>query len=137
MYISKNFALRSVLIIGAVAVTNAFCAAEIRSAESGNNAVCLKAVQTIGEMAGVCDAAILCRDKTVLASVLLDTADADTEALERMTEDFLKRTFKKSKKIRVAINDGTAVDILELAYCSNNNVPRRILNKRFSFLSQQ
>lgn len=135
MYASKSFALRCTLIVAAA--MNIFSVAEIYAAESGNNAACLKAVKTIGKMEGVCDAAVLYRDKAVLASVILETSDADIQAVEKLTEDFLERTFKGAKEIHVAVNDGAAVDILELAYRANDDIPRRSLNERFTALLKE
>ena len=116
----------------AAAMLNVYCN-DFR--EMSNDKRSLEAVRKIGEMSEVCDAAVLHRNKTVLAAVLLESPTGNKVEIKLLTTRLLQGSFPDADNIFVAVDDGVAVDILEIAYYIDTDISDVKLIQRFNHLA--
>lgn len=116
----------------AAAMLNVYCN-DFR--EMSNDKRSLETVRKIGEMSEVCDAAVLHRNKTVLAAVLLESPTGNKVEIKLLTTRLLQGSFPDADNIFVAVDDGVAVDILELAYYIDTDISDVKLIQRFNYLA--
>ena len=116
----------------AAAILNVYCN-DFR--EMSNDKRSLETVCRISEISDVCDAAVLHRNKTVLAAVLFESPTGNEEEIKLLTTRLLKESFPDADNIFVAVDDGAAVDILELAYYIDTDISDVKLIQRFNHLA--
>lgn len=138
MQLIKNTLLCSVLIaLIAYSVRYSGSADEKAGNKSGsvscNDEASLNAALSIADLGHVDEAAVLNRGKCVIVGILPDGTETRDE-LCMAAREIIMREFPRAKKVIVAVDDDTALDVIELAYYIDTELDRRTLVKRFNYL---
>ncbi len=95
----------------------------------------MQTVRSISKLEGVSEVALLSRNKTVLAGILIDKKEM-AEAIYNEAFTMVSEKFPDAKKIVLEIDSDKALDIIELSYYIGGDLKDRILVKRFNYLIQ-
>lgn len=101
--------------------------------ERGNDKAHIDVARQISSLEGVDSAAVISREGSVLAGIIL-LNDADEGYVGQWAEEMLKTTFPQAKEFKVFMGDENASDVVELSFCVETDINKKLLMKRFDFL---
>lgn len=128
----KFFVIVFVLIILCVSAQ----AARRYDIERGNDKKHLDAARQISAIEGVNSAAVLSHQGRVLAGITL-LPESDKFFVGEWVDTILKTTFPKAGDFVVFIEDQNAKSVVELSFCIDTDMNKKLLKQRFDFLMEQ
>ena len=104
--------------------------------ERGNDKKHLEAARQISAIEGVNSAAVLSHKGRVLVGITL-LPESDKSFVGEWVDTILKTTFPKAGDFVVFIEDKNAKSVVELSFCIDTDMNKKLLKQRFDFLMEQ